>query len=70
MPIFQDEKCDNPLLHLIKFQIHVWRLKVEWHEGCLTKMFMGTLEGKAREWYEWLKLGSLFFPKRYPQGIL
>ena len=60
LPVFQGEKFDDPLLHLIKFHIHVWRLKVEWHEDCLMKMFMLTLEGKARGWYEWLRTGSLF----------
>ena len=60
LPVFQDEKFDDPLLHLIKFHIHVWRLKVEWHEDCLMKIFMGTLEGKATKWYESLKPGSLF----------
>ena len=54
MPIFQGEEFDDPLLHLMKFQIHVWRLKVEWHEDYRMKMFMLTLEGKARDWYEWL----------------
>ena len=60
LPIFQDENFDDPLLHLIKFHIHVWRLNVECHEDCLMKMFMETLEGKARDWYEWLEPKSLF----------
>ena len=60
LPFFQGEKFDKPLLHLIKFHIHVWRLKFEWNEVFLMKMFMLTLEGKARDWYEWLKSSSLF----------
>ena len=60
LPVFQGEKFDNPLLHLIKFHIHVWRLKVEWHEDCLIKIFMLTLEGEARDWYECLISSSLF----------
>ena len=52
LPIFQDEKFDDPLSHLIKFHIHIWRLKVEWQEDRVMKMFMATLEGKARNWYE------------------
>ena len=48
LPTFQGEKVDDPLLHLIKFHIHVWKFKVEWHEDCLMKMFMATLEGKSR----------------------
>ena len=65
LPILQDEKIDDPLLHLIKFHIHIWRLKVEWHEDCLMEMFMATLEGKAREWYEWLEPGILFSLKDF-----
>ena len=63
LPVFQGEKFDNSVLHLIKFHIHVWRLKVEWHEYFLMKIFMLTLEGKARDWYEWLKSSSLFYLK-------
>ena len=59
LPRFQDEKYDDPLLHLIKFHIHVCGLKDEWHEDYLMKIFMLTLEGKAREWYESLRHGSL-----------
>ena len=65
LPIFQDEKCDDLLLNLINFHIHVWRLNVEWHEDCLMKMFMATLEGKARNWYEWLEPGILFYLKDF-----
>ena len=65
LPIFQDEKVDDPLLHLIKFHIHIWRFKVEWHEDCLMKMFMETLEDKARNWYEWLEPGNLFSLKDF-----
>lgn len=60
LPVFQGEKFDDPLLHLIKFHIRVWRLKVEWHEDCLMKIFMLTLEGKARDCYECLRSSSLF----------
>ena len=65
LPMFQDENFDDPLLHLIKFHIHTWRLKVEWHEHYLMKMFMVTLEGKAREWYEGLDPGTLFSLKDF-----
>jgi hypothetical protein len=65
LPIFQDENVDDALLHLIKFHIHSWKLKVEWHEDCHMKMFMETLEGKARKWYEGLNLGRLFSLKDF-----
>jgi len=32
--------------------MHVHKLKVEFHEDCLMKMFMETLEERARAWYE------------------
>ena len=65
LPIFQDEKVDDALLHLIKFHIHSWRLKVEWHEDLLMNIFMVKLEGKAREWYEGLNPSSLFSLKYF-----
>ena len=65
IPIFQDENVYDALLHLIKFHIHSWKLKVECHEDCLMNIFMDTLEGKAREWYEGLNPGSLFTLKYF-----
>ena len=65
IPIFENENIDDPLLHLIKFCIHSWRLKGDWHDNCLTKLFMANLEGKAREWYEALKPASLFSLKDF-----
>ena len=65
LPMFQDENIDDILLHLIKFHIHSSRLKGDWHEDCLMKIFMGTLEGKARERYEALKPASLFSLKYF-----
>ena len=66
--VFQGEKFDDPLLHLIKFHIHVWKIKTKWHEDYLMKMFMLTLEGKERDWYEWLESRSLFSLK-YMHGV-
>ena len=65
LPMFHDEKFDYPLLHLIKFHMHVWRLKFEWNEDYLMKMFTGTLEVNARKWYEGLDPGSLFSLKDF-----
>ena len=55
LPMFKDENKDDVGLHLVKFRIHVCRLRVEFPEHCLMKMFMATLEDKARVWYERLK---------------
>ena len=59
LPIFKDEKKDNFSLHLVRFHIHVHSLKVQFPEDCLMKIFMVTLEDKARIWYEGLKSRSL-----------
>ena len=40
--------------------MHSHKLNVEWHEYCLVKMFMDTLEGKERSWYEILPASSLY----------
>lgn len=58
--IFKDEKKDNATLHLVIFHMHVHRLKVQFSDGCLMKMFMVTLEGQAWSWYEILPNGSLY----------
>jgi len=55
LPIFKDDVG----LHLVKFHVHVCRLRVEFPKDCLMKMFMATLEDKARVWYEGLPLGRL-----------
>ena len=60
LPIFKDEKKDNVALHLVRFHMHVHSLKVHFLEDCLMKVFMATLEGKARSWYESLQNGSLY----------
>ena len=46
LPIFRDEKGENVALHLVKFCMHVHKLKFAFHEDCLLNMFMASLEGK------------------------
>ena len=65
MADFQDENIDDPLLHIIKFHIHSWRLKGDWHMDFLMRLFIATLEGQVREWYEALKPTSLFSLKYF-----
>ena len=38
LPIFKDEKKDNVALHLVRFHMHVCRLKVQFREDFLMKM--------------------------------
>jgi hypothetical protein len=46
-PMFKDKDGDDATLHLITFHMHVHKLNIRFHEDCLMKMFMATLEGKA-----------------------
>jgi len=45
--------------------MHARKLKVQFHEDCLMKMFMATLEGKARSWYEGFPSSSLYSLKDF-----
>jgi hypothetical protein len=45
--------------------MHVRKLRVQFHEDCLMKMFMVTLEGKARSWYEGFPPGCLYSLKYF-----
>ena len=58
--VFKDEKVDNVALHLIKFRMHVCKIKVRRDEDCLMKMFMASLEGKSRLWYVRLPDASIY----------
>ena len=40
--------------------MHIHKLGVEFHKYSLMKMFMTSLEGNARSWYEWFPAGSLY----------
>jgi hypothetical protein len=62
---FGDEEGDDATLHLLKFHMHIHRLRIELLEDCLMKMFMASLEGKSRSWYEKLSLGSLYSLKDF-----
>jgi hypothetical protein len=64
-PKFEHGKGNDAALHLIRFHMHICKLGVEFHEDCLMKLFMANLEGKARLWYEGLKLGNLYSLKDF-----
>ena len=44
----RDDKGDDVALHLVKFHMHVRKLRVQFHEDCLMQIFMATLEGKTK----------------------
>ena len=52
---FRDEEGDNATLHLLTFHMHVHKMKIWFLEDFLMKMFMASLEGKSRKWYEDLR---------------
>ena len=54
LPKFKDQKNNDAALHLVRFHIHIHKLGVKLHEDSLMKMFMTTLEGDVRSWYEGL----------------
>jgi len=60
LPKFKDQKGDDVAFHLVKFHMHICSLKVQFHEDCLMKMFMATLEERARSWYEDLPPAGIF----------
>ena len=82
LPTFNDEKGDDDSLHLFRFHKHIHKLGVGCHEDSLMKMFMFSLEGYARSWYEGFPVGSLsslkdfhtifheHFKRHYPSLLL
>ena len=82
LPKFRDGNSDDATLHLIRFHMHVRKLRINFHEDCSMKMCMITLEERAWFWYEILSpaciyslkdFHSLFFEKyreTYPSFLL
>ena len=52
LPTFNDDGKKDAALHLVRFHMHIRKLKVDFPEDCLMKIFLATLEGKAQSWYE------------------
>ena len=50
--MFRNVEGNDAALHLVKFHIHVHKLKIDFPEDCLMKMFTATLEEEAQSWYE------------------
>ena len=59
LPELRNEEGYDAALHLIRFHMHVHKLKVSFHEDCLMKMFMASLEGRSWSWYEGLPHASI-----------
>ena len=56
---FKNQRSDDAPLHLVRFHMHICKLGVELHDYSLMKMFMVSLEGNVRSWYDGLPSGSL-----------
>jgi hypothetical protein len=58
LPVFREEKDDNPAEHLLKFHECMELLNLQ-HEDVCMKMFMYSLYGDARKWYFSLPSSSI-----------
>jgi len=65
LPVFRNVEGNDAALQLVKFHIHVRRLKINFPEDCLMKMFMTTLEDKAQSWYESFPPASIYCLKDF-----
>ena len=65
LPMFRNVEGNDAALHLVKFHIHVHKLKIDFPEDCLMKMFMATLEDEARSWYENFPSTSIYCLKDF-----
>lgn len=65
MPKFKHEEGDDDVVHLIKFHVPIHKLKVKLHEYHLMKMFMATLQGDVRSWYEMFQPDRLYSLKDF-----
>jgi hypothetical protein len=58
LPCFKENKEDNPSYHLVKFHEYIDQLDLH-HVDVRMKMFMYSLEGNARQWYQSLPSSSI-----------
>ena len=65
LPVFKDDDRNDAALHLVRFHIYICKLKVDFPEDCLMKIFMVTLEDEARSWYEILSPASIYCLKDF-----
>ena len=65
LPTFKDDGRKDAALHLVRFHMHIRKLKVDFPEDCLMKIFLATLEGKAQSWYESLPPAYIYCLKDF-----
>jgi len=52
LPMFKDDGKKDVSLHLARFHMHICKLKVDFPNDCLMKIFLATLGDEAQSWYE------------------
>ena len=65
LPTFNDDDKKYAALHLVIFHMHIRKLKVEFPEDFLMKIFLATLVGEAQSWYENLPLACIYCLKDF-----
>ena len=65
LPTFKDDGKKDAALHLVRFHMHIRKLKVDFPEDCLMKIFLATLEGEAQSWYESLPQACIYYLKDF-----
>ena len=50
--MFKDDDKNDVALRLVRVHIHIRKLKVDFPEDYVMKIFMATLEGESQSWYE------------------
>lgn len=65
LPIFNDDGKKDAALHLVRFHMHIRKLKLDFPEDCLMKIFLATLEGEAQSWYESLPPACIYCLKDF-----
>ena len=65
LPMFKNDDINDAALHLVRFHMHIRKLKVDFLEDCLMKIFMATMEGEARSRYESLPPARIYCLKGF-----
>ena len=65
LPTFKDDGRKDATLNLVRFHMNICKLKVDFLEDCLMKIFLATLEGKAQSWYESLSPACIYCLKDF-----
>jgi len=63
--MFKDDGKKDVALHLVRFHMHICKLKVDFPKDCLMKIFLATLEGEAQSWYESLPPSCIYCLKDF-----